>query len=166
LEAAIDSLVSSIETTLQPDYRRHHSILYCHECAQCQHFYKSTKVLTKHKLAAHSLQPVFACANTSECELKFAGIQEFLAHARLHPQKNIVCSRCHVKFGNKNLLRHHMKSVHYNRSRPQLSGTTELPAVRPQTQENIGGVAVKVSKLSKHIHVTLDSVSAGNIGTK
>ncbi len=44
LEAAIDSIVSSIETTLQPDYRRHHSILYCHECAQCQHFYKSTKV--------------------------------------------------------------------------------------------------------------------------
>lgn len=126
-----------------PEHREKHSILYCHECTQCQHFYKSTKVLTKHKLAAHHLKPVYQCANnTSQCGMQFENVDEFLAHAQLHPQKNIVCPRCHVKFNNKNLLRHHMKNVHYNRksSNPKhyspVRTEAQTPADKPNKQDN------------------------------
>jgi hypothetical protein len=76
-----------------PDYRDKHSILYCHECIECRLFYKSIKVLTRHKLDKHNLIPVYKCANVVECNEQFGKVSDFLAHAKLHPQKNIICSR-------------------------------------------------------------------------
>ncbi len=97
------------------DYRDKHSILYCHECIDCNVYFKSIKVLTKHKKIIHNLKPVYRCANSLECNKEFELVSSFLEHSKLHPQKNIMCSRCKIKFSNKNLLRHHMKNVHYNR---------------------------------------------------
>lgn len=142
-----------------PEHREKHSILYCHECTQCAHFYKSTKVLTKHKLIAHKLQPVYQCANNTSqhCGMQFENVDEFLVHAQLHPQKNIVCPRCHVKFNNKSLLRHHMKNVHYNRKSTSNSQKPYSPV--PQlTADNKPGKPVKTSK--HNCVTTMDTLSA------
>jgi len=106
-----------------PDYRDRHSILYCHECTECRLFYKSIKVLTAHKKVQHQLRPVYKCCH-AQCGIEFSGVGEFLTHAQLHLQKNIVCARCQLKFSNKNLLRHHMKNVHYNRKQASNNSAT------------------------------------------
>ena len=98
-----------------PDCRATHSILYCHECIECKLFYKSIKVLTAHKHDAHHLKPVYRCADTVNCRKEFDMVSTFLLHSKVHPQKNILCTRCKTSFSNKNHLRHHMKNVHYNR---------------------------------------------------
>lgn len=102
-----------------PDYRDKHSILYCHKCTECKNYYKSIKVLTRHKLDEHKLTPVYRCANTNNCNQEFRNVSEFLDHAKLHPQKNIICTRCKMKFTNKKMLRYHMKNMHYNRKSTQ-----------------------------------------------
>ena len=104
----------SVEST--PEHRAKHSILYCHECVECSIFFKSMKILTKHKKDAHNLKPVFKCANTIDCNLQFDSIESFMDHSKVHVQKNIVCSKCRVKFPNKNTLRIHMKNFHYKTS--------------------------------------------------
>jgi hypothetical protein len=98
------------------DYRQAHSILYCHECIECSLFFKSIKVLRCHKLKKHNLRPVYSCAN-SDCAAEFELVSAFLSHATIHNQKNIICSRCKLKFTNRNLLRLHMKKQHYNRTK-------------------------------------------------
>lgn len=102
-------------TPLQPtDFKNKHSILYCHECIECNVFFKSIKTLTKHKLDEHALRPVYKCAAAStECGRQFETVEEFLEHAQVHCQKNIVCIKCSIKFNSKNSLRHHMKVAHY-----------------------------------------------------
>lgn len=121
--------MSSSPTTMGPnEFKEKHSILYCHECAECHLFFKSLKVLTKHKMEAHNLKPVFECCYGKEddddvesvsansgCQLQFEvdQIDAYLEHARIHPQKNITCLKCQIKFANKNSLRNHMKNVHY-----------------------------------------------------
>ena len=104
---------SKVKDSEMPDFQNKHSILYCHECVECKLFYKSIKVLTAHKLESHGLKPVYKCANVINCGHEFENVREFLAHSKLHPQKNITCQRCKIKFNSKNLLRHHMKNVHY-----------------------------------------------------
>jgi uncharacterized C2H2 Zn-finger protein len=99
-----------------PDFRDRHSILYCHECIECNLFFKSIKVLAKHKKEKHNLKPVYKCANpNNDCISNvFDNVNDFLEHSKIHLQKNIICSRCKIKFNNKNSLRNHMKNTHYN----------------------------------------------------
>ena len=99
-----------------PDFRDRHSILYCHECIECNLFFKSIKVLAKHKREKHNLKPVYKCANpNNDCiNNVFDNVNDFLEHSKIHLQKNIICSRCKIKFNNKNSLRNHMKNTHYN----------------------------------------------------
>jgi hypothetical protein len=96
-----------------PDFKDKHSILYCHECVECKLYFKSIKVLHRHKKEMHNLKPVYRCA-LQQCMNEFDKCDLFLEHAKIHPQKNIACLKCKIKFANKNLLRHHMKNVHYN----------------------------------------------------
>jgi hypothetical protein len=107
-------------SSILPDCKDKHSILYCHECTQCQTFFKSLKVLTKHKRDVHNLKPIFKCCTRDEntgavcnvqCELD--DVETFLEHAKVHSQKNIACTKCQTKFASKNSLRNHMKNVHY-----------------------------------------------------
>ncbi|RNA41658.1 gastrula zinc finger -like, partial [Brachionus plicatilis] len=107
-----------------PEHRTKHSILYCHECVECSIFFKSMKILTKHKKDAHHLKPVFKCANTIDCNQQFDSIDAFMDHSKVHMQKNIVCSKCRVKFANKNTLRIHMKNFHYKTSLGKKSGAS------------------------------------------
>jgi hypothetical protein len=99
-----------------PDFKDKHSILYCHECVECNLFFKSIKVLAKHKREKHNLRAVYKCANpNNDCIYNiFDNVNEFLEHSKIHLQKNIVCARCNIKFNNKNSLRNHMKNTHYN----------------------------------------------------
>jgi hypothetical protein len=135
------------------DYRDKHSILYCHECVECKLYFKSIKVLTKHKHDTHNLKPVYKCANTIECDQEFETVSSFLEHSKLHPQKNIICTRCRIKFNNKNTLRLHMKNVHYNR-RLTTSGVTSAGNVaikkaikhnQPQTIRNLNSNKLIIS---------------------
>ncbi|CAF0852318.1 unnamed protein product [Brachionus calyciflorus] len=109
-----------------PEHRLKHSILYCHECIECSIFFKSIKILTKHKKDAHNLRPVFKCANTIDCNRQFDTIDSFLEHSKHHSQKNILCSKCKLKFSNKNTLRIHMKNYHYKTSLTKKTTTTNL----------------------------------------
>jgi hypothetical protein len=99
------------------DFKEKHSILYCHECFECGIYFKSLKTLTRHKLDQHGLRPVYKCAaSLNECGVQFETVEEFLEHAKVHCQKNIVCTKCSIKFNSKNSLRHHMKVAHYKAS--------------------------------------------------
>lgn len=125
------------------DFRDKHSILYCHECIECKTYFKSIKVLTKHKHDVHHLRPVYKCANTSECNEEFENVATFLEHSKLHPQKNIICARCKIKFNNKNSLRHHMKNIHYNRKLS--TGVVKKTANQPQTIRNLSNKIISTS---------------------
>ena len=99
------------------DYRTVSSVLYCYECDKCKIFFKSNKLLFKHKRLTHKLKPVYKCLLGDECGLKpngeFDSLDEFINHSRIHSQKNIYCTRCKETFDSKILLRNHMKNVHY-----------------------------------------------------
>ena len=106
-----------------PDCRQVQSVLYCYECEICKFFFKSNKVLFKHKRSVHKLKPIFRCLLGDKCDVikngvngEFDSLDAFLEHAKIHSQKNIYCSRCKMQFDGKVSLRNHMKNVHYRSS--------------------------------------------------
>ena len=144
--------------SLLPEFKDKHSILYCHECIECKTFFKSLKVLTKHKQEAHGLKPVFRCMchtqNETLCPVQYdiEHIDEFFEHAKVHSQKNITCSKCQAQFTSKNALRNHMKNVHYKistsvRKRPAKSTTSTTMATTLQRKNN-GSRGVKLNATS------------------
>ena len=142
---------ASVKLLSMPDYRDKHSILYCHECVECSLYFKSIKVLAKHKREVHRLKPVYKCALV-ECESEFDTVQAFLEHAKVHTQKNIVCSRCKIKFNNKNLLRHHMKNVHYNHKLNSAGNTSSSSSCNSSnSSKTVGAKKSSVAGLSNYI---------------
>lgn len=124
------------------DYKDKHSILYCHECIECSMFFKSIKTLTRHKLEQHALRPVYRCA-VAECARQFEGVEDFLEHAQVHCQKNIVCLKCSIKFNSKNSLRHHMKVAHY---RPTSGGQSRPARTQPRSRPSASRTATAAAK--------------------
>ena len=142
---------ASVKLLSMPDYRDKHSILYCHECVECSLYFKSIKVLAKHKGEVHRLKPVYKCALV-ECGSEFDAVQAFLEHAKVHTQKNIVCSRCKIKFNNKNLLRHHMKNVHYNHKLNSAGNTSSSSSCNSSnSSKTVGAKKSSVAGLSNYV---------------
>lgn len=125
------STSASDSQPIQPgDYKDKHSILYCHECIECSIYFKSIKTLERHKQDQHGLRPIFKCA-AGECSRQFETVEDFLEHAQVHCQKNIVCLKCSIKFNSKNSLRHHMKMAHYRPTQSSETSNSRVVQTRP-----------------------------------
>lgn len=139
------------QPAIQPgDYKDKHSILYCHECIECSIYFKSIKTLERHKQDHHGLRPIFKCA-AGECSRQFETVEDFLEHAQVHCQKNIVCLKCSIKFNSKNSLRHHMKMAHY---RPT-SGPNETSSSRVVQRPNRTVVVIQQPQPQSQQPITL-----------
>jgi hypothetical protein len=144
-------MINKVDNAALNEFKDKHSILYCHECMECNKFFKSIKVLIKHKSIEHNLRPIFKCLSTNNCRFETDQIEQYLEHATIHSQKNISCIKCNAKFSNKNALRNHMKNSHYKitikkrvpRPRPakklQATTSTIFLQTQPQQQQNQDG---------------------------
>ena len=162
----VKAVKKNLKFLSMPDYRDKHSILYCHECIECSLYFKSIKVLAKHKKDKHNLRPVYKCVNSNnDCAKNmFDSVNEFLEHAKVHAQKNIICARCKIKFNNKNSLRNHMKNTHYNHkfnvSGAKTTGSSASNDVSQLINGSMTTVSAAVSTIDQQVNPKMTKKNA------